>query len=226
MEDARRAWQERAQTDALFAIESSRRDWTLDDFFDHGRATVRVALERFGERLQRGRLLEIGCGVGRTAIPFAGAFESVDAVDVAPAMVERARTLGPPPNLRFHVTDGESLAPFEDASFDAVFSEHVFQHVPHRPVVERYLAEVARVLRPGGSALLQFDTRPGGRARWLGLVPDRLLPRTHRRFMRRYRHDPDWIRRTAAQNGMAVEREIDEEPGRHWFLLRTAAPSR
>ena len=219
----RRAWDRRAEEDALVAIEASRRDWTDDEFFADGRAMVEEAMAWIGDGVRRGRMLEIGCGVGRTAVPFAHHFEQVEGVDISPRMVDAAVARGLPPNVHLQATSGTALAPFEDRSLDFVFSEHVFQHIADAAVIKRYLAEIARVLGPGGAALLQFDTRRANPGSWLqNVLPDRLLPRKRRRHMRRYRRDPAWLSQAAAQAGLRVEWERGERSHWHWFMLRSA----
>jgi SAM-dependent methyltransferase len=223
----RTAWDGRAATDPLSSIESSRRDWTSDDFLADGRRMVAQAMEWLGDGVERGRMLEIGCGVGRTAVPFGEVFEQVEGVDVSPRMIELAHERGLPENVRLHATDGESLDPFEDGSLDLVFSEHVFQHIADAAVIGRYLREIGRVLRPGAVALLQFDTRREGLDSLLyRLVPPRLLPRERRAHMRRYRRDPAWVRAEAQAAGLAVERERGEGTHWHWFELRARSGSR
>lgn len=49
--------------------------------------------------------------------------------------------------------DGTSLEPLADASADACFSQVVFQHIPDPEITLGYVAEMGRVLRPGGSAV-------------------------------------------------------------------------
>jgi SAM-dependent methyltransferase len=56
-----------------------------------------------------------------------------------------------------HVVDLTALA-FEDASFDLVIAFHVLEHVPDDAAA---FSEIRRVLRPGGSALLQVPLRDG-----------------------------------------------------------------
>jgi SAM-dependent methyltransferase len=223
-QEMRSAWDQRAQRDAFSSIEASRQDWTDEEFFAHGRGMVEWVMRWLGDGVDRGRMLEVGCGLGRTALAFAQVFERVEGVDVSPRMIERAVEAGLPENVRLRATDGESLAPFEDASFDFVFSEHVFQHIADAAVIGRYLREVARVLSPGSVALLQFDTRRAGLAtRLYGHVPDWLLRRGRRRYMRRYRRDPAWIRESAEAAGLAVESERGESGHYHWFMLRRVA---
>jgi ubiquinone/menaquinone biosynthesis C-methylase UbiE len=91
----------------------------------------------------------------------AGKVKEVHAVDIAPSMIEQARTLHAGlPNAHFHVGSGADLALFPDASFDFVFSFIVLQHVPDPDVVLGYIREFGRVLRPGGRALFQLRTHP------------------------------------------------------------------
>jgi SAM-dependent methyltransferase len=223
--NARDAWDRRAESDLYSSIESSRRDWTGEEFFADGRRTVEQAMRWVGNSVERGRMLEVGCGVGRTAIAFAQLFEFVEGVDISPRMIDSARERGLPENVHLRATDGESLEPFEDASFDFVFSEHVFQHIASEAVVGGYLREIGRVLKPGSAALLQFDTRRKGLGTALyGLVPPRFLPRERREHMRRYRRSPGWVRAAAGDAGLALEWERD--PGTHWHWLMLTAVSR
>jgi ubiquinone/menaquinone biosynthesis C-methylase UbiE len=100
-------------------------------------------------------VLEVGCGTGvLTRIlarwPDIGA---VVGVDVAPSLLDKARTLATDlPNVTFREADGRSL-PFEDEAFEAVVFDSTLTHVPGP---ERALAEAFRVLRPLGW-LAAFD---------------------------------------------------------------------
>ena len=94
------------------------------------------------------RVLDVATGPGWVALQAAGRGASVVGVDVAQAMVERARSARP--DLDFRRADAHDL-PFADASFDAVVSNLAIMHFS-RP--ERAMAEFARVLRPGGALAL------------------------------------------------------------------------
>lgn len=90
-----------------------------------------------------GRVLEVGCGEGELAERMQKELDAaVVAVDQSERMVEITRGRG----LDAHVADVQSL-PFEDASFDVVLAAWMLYHVPDLP---RGIAELARVLRPGG----------------------------------------------------------------------------
>jgi SAM-dependent methyltransferase len=214
-------WERFAREDPLSSIEADARlRGSLEEFLAGGRAMVEWALAVAGEDLARGRALEIGCGVGRTTTAFGQHFERVDGIDIAPTMVERARERGLPANVRLEVTPGDGTIDRGDCEFDFVFSHLVLQHVPGEEVVARYLAETARVLRPGGMALLQFDTRPPGIAsRLVHALPDPLLPRRHRRHMRRVRRSPGRLYGLVAAAGLVTERELGRGTADHWLVL-------
>jgi SAM-dependent methyltransferase len=110
------------------------------------------------------RVLEVGCGPGHLSHRLAGRGLEATGVDLDPAMVERARASaarrGDTGQRRpmFLVGDAAALA-FPDNSFDLVVSTLSLHHWAD-PAAG--LAEIGRVLRPGGRALI-WDLRPGGR---------------------------------------------------------------
>ena len=100
-----------------------------------------------------GRLLDIGCGTGRTSFLLAERFEHVDAFDIVPEMIEvareRNRELGLP--IRFFTGDARDLGE-GDARYDAVlFSYNGIEGILDPKGRERVLAEAWRVLKPGGA---------------------------------------------------------------------------
>ncbi|MDJ0786247.1 MAG: class I SAM-dependent methyltransferase [Myxococcota bacterium] len=95
-----------------------------------------------------GRVLEWACGPGLLAERLAPGARQYVGVDVTRAMLDLAAERGAP--ARFLQTDVETL-PFPDASFDAAISRLAVHHLESP---ERALAEMARVLRPGGVALI------------------------------------------------------------------------
>ena len=101
----------------------------------------------FGE-LRGKDVLEIGCGTGVHARLLAEAGASVAAVDLTPTAVELTKRRLELSGLEADVreADAEHL-PFADASFDFVWSWGVIHHSHD---TDRVIAEVGRVLRPGG----------------------------------------------------------------------------
>ena len=97
------------------------------------------------------RVLELGCGPGylwdenRDRIPEGW---EITLSDPSPGMVDKARlSLGlAHQRLRFAIIDAQAI-PFGPETFDGVIANHMLYHVPDQ---ERALAEIRRVLRPGG----------------------------------------------------------------------------
>ncbi|MCB9135048.1 MAG: class I SAM-dependent methyltransferase [Anaerolineales bacterium] len=95
-------------------------------------------------------LLELGCGpatLWQDSLTRISAGWRVTLTDFSPGMVTAAQqALAGHPNFTFEQVDAQAI-PYPDASFDFVMAHYMLYHVPDRP---RALAEIARVLKPGG----------------------------------------------------------------------------
>lgn len=104
--------------------------------------------------VQGTRLLDLGCGIGRVAAALAPDAAEVVGVDVSAAMVDQARRRTTSlRNARFEAVDGRVL-PFPEASFDAVIAADSFPYLVRAGILHAQLAELRRVLRPGGDLLV------------------------------------------------------------------------
>lgn len=111
---------------------------------------VREVLEGLGTR-PLGRMLNIGSGEGDIDPVLAAYATELESGDVNADDVAHARAMNAGvPNVRYSVLNGERLD-FPDASFDVVVCLEVIEHVGDPLAL---LAEIARVLRPGGHVLL------------------------------------------------------------------------
>ena len=104
----------------------------------------------FVERFGGGReVLEVGCGTGLVLARIAGFARRAQGIDLSPGMLEKARARG------LDVVEGSATAlPFPDASFDVTCAFKVLAHIPD---IERALSEMARVTRPRGTIIAEFD---------------------------------------------------------------------
>ena len=96
-------------------------------------------------------MLDLGCGIGGPARYLAATFGcKVTGVDLSPGFIDAATYLtarcGLSDRVMFQVGDALHL-PFDDASFDTVFLQHVAMNIEDRPAL---YAEVRRILAPGG----------------------------------------------------------------------------
>jgi SAM-dependent methyltransferase len=102
----------------------------------------------FAEPWCRGRdVLDLACGTGYGTAHLADVATRVVGGDVDQAAITYARRRYARKNTDFQVMDAAAL-PFGDDAFDTVVSFETIEHLPDR---DAYLAEVARVLRPGGT---------------------------------------------------------------------------
>jgi SAM-dependent methyltransferase len=118
--------------------------WLLDDYLQ-------------SERWSGKHVLEVGVGLGTDHLQLARAGARLTGVDLTPASIDYTRRL-----LDFHgyrselvVADAERL-PFDDSTFDCVYSFGVLHHTPD---MGRAVRELHRVLRPEGYALIALYNR-------------------------------------------------------------------
>jgi ubiquinone/menaquinone biosynthesis C-methylase UbiE len=116
-------------------------------------------LERLGGRVDGGRVLEVGCGrgVGVEIILKQFGAASVAAMDLDPKMVERARrrlAAYDPSRVQLTVGNVTSIKA-GNATFDAVFD---FGAIHLEPDWRQGIAEVRRVLKPGGKFFFEWVT--------------------------------------------------------------------
>lgn len=102
-------------------------------------------------------VLEAGCGMATDGINFARAGATYTGVDFSPAAVELARRRFALENRLAQIIHGSIVdLPVDDETQDFVYSNGVIHHLPQ---TERVVAEMHRVLRPGGRALVMVYHR-------------------------------------------------------------------
>ena len=144
------------QTDGYFSEESA-------EFYEHQveilfsgtaapmrRMLIKAIKDKMRTTKKRLKILEIGAGVGSATADFSKSFnfERYVVTDVSQSYLAKAVDRLSDPRLEFVQAKGESL-PFDDNTFDIVFSVFLFHELPGS-VREQVLQETNRVLRPGG----------------------------------------------------------------------------
>jgi ubiquinone/menaquinone biosynthesis C-methylase UbiE len=110
------------------------------------------------------RLLEVGCGAGIDLVRFARAGVHVTGIDLSTTAIELARKNLEQNGLNadLRVMNGETME-FPDNSFDSVYAHGVLQYTAN---VEKMVAELHRVLKPGGELVVMVYNRNS----WLNLM--------------------------------------------------------
>ena len=162
LERMRDDWDRRARENARHYVSTGQTHWSDEEFFASGELTVseEILTDMInvcqGKEPRQMRVLEIGSGAGRVTRALAKIFGEVHAVDVSGEMVKLATAaLRDFPNASVYQNNGKDLAVVPELPFDFAFSTIVFQHIPSREIIESYVREVHRLLRPG--ALFKFQ---------------------------------------------------------------------
>jgi ubiquinone/menaquinone biosynthesis C-methylase UbiE len=108
-------------------------------------------------------ILEIGPGAGRWTEVLQPMAEVLIAVDISPKAIDLCRKkFASAGNVQLYLTNDSTLGFIADNSIDAVWSFDVFVHI-NLPETDRYLAEIRRVLKPGGCAVIHHPKDGGVR---------------------------------------------------------------
>ncbi|EOR70490.1 ubiquinone/menaquinone biosynthesis methylase [Thermobifida fusca TM51] len=208
--------------------------WDDDEFLASGRAEIDAAMARLAElgiAHGRERALDFGCGAGRLSNALAAYFDRVVGVDISAPMLAEARRLDRSGGrIDFLLNDAPDLKIFPDASFDLVYTDLVLQHLPP-PLARGYLAEFARVLRPGGALVAGM---PATERRTVKGLVFRYAPHRVIRFiqrvllgypapMRMHTMPPEQMRELLASHGVRVvsaEEYAGDDHGTHWVHMR------
>jgi len=153
---------------------------------------ARTALLKPGDRI-----LEVGCGIGTVVFELSRQGHDVVGVDISRVAIEYGRSKYG--DIRLDVQPAEELA-FADESFDAVLSFDLFEHIAR---IDRHVAEVHRVLKPGGCYLFQtpnkysnaaFETLAHKSLKWRRAHPSLHTPGQLRRRLGRHGFDVRFVK--------------------------------
>ena len=163
-EKMRADWDERARQNARHYVATGNKEWSDEEFYQSGDLTVKHEILTDMTNICQGKdpkqmkVLEIGCGAGRITRALAKLFGEVYAVDVSGEMVRLAQqALRDFPNAHVFRNNGMDLSVIAGVEMDFAFSEIVFQHISSIEIIENYVREVHRLLRPGG--LFKFQVQ-------------------------------------------------------------------
>lgn len=176
------------------------KQWTLSDVAAHWDATpeydaINAGIDSYMRRFrdsaplftipERARVLDVDCRTGNGTIFFHERFPTATftCIAMAPTFVDRARSHLKKQNIDAPVTlMTDPPLPFPDASFDVILCYETLEHVPWPT---RFIAELSRLLTPGGTLVLTTPNRLWEPVHWLsatlhldhGEGPHRMVPR-------------------------------------------------
>jgi len=123
------------------------------------------------------KALDYGCGAGRSTRFLKSLGFDVVGVDISSDMLGQARLKDP--NGSYQIIKSSDL-PFNEASFDLVFSSYVFLEVSSIAEIEKVFREFRRVLKPTGYCIFITTSEPGYKGDWVSLSYD--FPENKREF--------------------------------------------
>ena len=158
----REDWDKRALENSKHYIANGKETWTDEDFYRSGEETLEWDILSDMNNVCQGadptqmKVLEIGCGAGRITRALAKRFGEIHAVDVSGEMVRQGReALKDFPNVHIYQNSGADVKVVPELAFDFAYSTAVFHHIGSRDIIESYMLDVNRLLKPG--ALFKFD---------------------------------------------------------------------
>ncbi|MGF1475817.1 MAG: class I SAM-dependent methyltransferase [Geminicoccaceae bacterium] len=166
-DDTDRQWEKFGRADPYFGVitDETYRQANLTEeakkrFFRSGELHVEHVVAQTRKHLAAdiglGRVLDFGCGVGRTLIPFCAVAQHVVGADISPSMLEEAKR-----NCDIRSVQNASLVLADDAflaaddAFDLVHSSIVFQHVPMPRGIKIFRALMGKLV-PGGIGVMEM----------------------------------------------------------------------
>ncbi len=147
------------------------------------------------------RALDVGCGTGRLLAALHGAWPGMKltGIDLSrPYLDEARRLIGRTARVKLGEAAAESL-PFADASLDLVVSSFLLHELP-KEIRAKAIAEMARVVKPGGLVVIVDSLQKGDRPEWNGLLD--LFPHYfHEPYYAEYTEGSleDWFRTAGLQ---------------------------
>ena len=137
--------------------------WAHDAFFASGKTEVAAVLRcvaQVGVTIDwNSPALDFGCGIGRLTQALAAYFAECWGMDISPTMLRLAQEFGRDiPQCRFVLNESEQLGGLQENYFGFIYTSIVLQHIA-KPYSLNYIAELMRVLKPGGVLIFQVPDK-------------------------------------------------------------------
>lgn len=164
LSELHQSWEHLAKEDPLWAILSDPAKkgckWDLQEFLASGEREIDAVVKYLNRRrvdVPRGAALDFGCGVGRLTQALCEHFEQAVGIDISETMIHLATEYNAKGDRCRYILNQTNHLPFDEDTFDFVFSSIVLQHIEPRHS-KHYIREFIRVLKPEGVALFQIPS--------------------------------------------------------------------
>jgi SAM-dependent methyltransferase len=194
--------------------------WWVGREYEH-RSEV-IAIRKLLAGLRFGHAVDVGGGFGRLSVVLADFADAVTLTDSSRQQLDLSRDF-----LAFHpsVSSRQMVAThleFKDASIDLVAMVRVMHHLPEPAPV---LAEISRILRPGGYALIEVANSAHAVNRVRSMIRREQIPAAAREIGSRglipyVNHHPDTVARQFAEASLHVRRRLSVSNLRHPALKK------
>jgi 2-polyprenyl-3-methyl-5-hydroxy-6-metoxy-1,4-benzoquinol methylase len=163
LREIQRNWDRLGQTDPLWAVlglpDRKGGRWKPDEFFATGAAEIQSLMhwiDGLGVSISHLKALDFGCGVGRLTQALAPYFDEVYGVDIAPSMIELARSSNRQGGkCKYYLNCTDDLRIFATGEFDLIYSNITLQHINPR-YYGSYISEFLRILSSTGLLIFQI----------------------------------------------------------------------
>jgi tRNA (uracil-5-)-methyltransferase TRM9 len=173
---------------------------------------LRRELEEMAVRWRGARLLNVGCAHGADFLPFRQGFD-LWGVDTSPAMLRQALRYSAKQAFYANLITADALAlPFREHTFDWAISVATYHHIQGESERVKAFAELRRVLRPGGEALITVWNHGQPRF-WLKSKEQQVPWRLKQETVYRYYHLFSYreLRRALEAAGWEIVRMVPEK---------------
>lgn len=144
-------WNRRAIRDGLHAVFTTR--WSQEDCEAVNAMQQQLIFSSLPDMTDF-TVLDLGCGIGRLTVSLSERAKRVVGIDISEQMLGRARAQTSARASVALIQASAGFLPFRDALFDVIIASYVLQHILDDALFGYAIEEIARVLRPGGLAVL------------------------------------------------------------------------
>ncbi len=193
--EVKKNWEEFAEKDPLWSIlplpDKKNNRWKKEELFETGRKEIELVMEyvdSLNRKFVRGRALDFGCGVGRLTQALCDYFDHCVGVDISLQMLRLAEQYNSKrEHCQYVLNCAADLAIFKDDTFDFIYSNIVFQHLPPELTLG-YIKEFIRILKKGGIIVFQITTGITGFRNRLRRFLNQIIPLGLRRLYKKLRY--------------------------------------